>query len=221
MLDKQFLISPSLLAADFSIAVEELQSVADSGTDYIHLDVMDGAFVPNITFGPKFIKDIRAKSDLVFDVHLMVDEPERYIKDFIDAGSNIITIHSESTKHIFRALSMIKDGGCECGVAINPGTSVSMIDSLLDYVDYILVMTVNPGFGGQRFIPDTLRKIRALDELRQNNGYKYLISVDGGISMQTIRDVYDAGADMAVIGTAFFRETDRKAFIEKLEEELS
>lgn len=221
MIDKQFLISPSLLAGDFSIAVDELQSVADSGTDYIHLDVMDGTFVPNITFGPKFIKDIRAKSDLVFDVHLMVEEPERYIKEFADAGSNIITIHAEATKHIFRALSLIREYGCECGVAINPGTSASFIDALLDYVDYVLVMTVNPGFGGQKFIADTIRKIRQLDSMRRENSYKYRISVDGGISLQTIRSVYDAGADMAVIGTAFFREKDRKAYIEKLEDILS
>lgn len=216
MAKKEIIYSPSLLAANFAHASDSLKLVSDAGCDYIHLDVMDGRFVPSITFGPKLIKDLRAESDLIFDVHLMIEEPEKHIDAFMDAGANILTIHQESTKHIWRCLSLIKERGGECGVAINPGTSVSAIEAVLPYVDYVLVMTVNPGWGGQKFIPETAMKIEALNNIRLSEGYSYRIAVDGGIGAGTIKRVVSAGADLAVMGTAFFNSPNKKAFIDDI-----
>lgn len=216
MSSNSILISPSLLASDFSQAELALEQVSESGCDYVHLDVMDGHFVPVITFGPKFIEDIRKNSDLIFDTHLMIDEPERQIEAFAKAGSNIITIHPEATKHPWRCLQLIKSFSIECGLAINPGTSVSSIESMLDIVDYILVMSVNPGWGGQKFIPEMLKKIEELDIRRKTEGYGYRISVDGGVGESNIKQVCQAGADIAVMGTAFFREDDKKGFVDNI-----
>lgn len=216
MYKKQLSIAPSILASDYSEGTATLESISSSGCDYVHLDVMDGNFVPTITFGPKFIADLRKKSDLIFDTHLMIQKPENHINSFIQAGSNIITVHQESTNHLFRCLDLIKEGGADCGVAINPGTSVSVLEPVLEYVDYILVMTVNPGWGGQKFIPQTVRKIMELDARRQEEGYTYRISVDGGINRQTIKTVYDAGASLAVMGTAFFKEPNKEDFVNEI-----
>ncbi len=213
---KQLSISPSILASDFAHASDALKQISDSGCDYVHLDVMDGHFVPQITFGSKFIKDLKKESDLVFDTHLMIDKPEEKIESFIDAGADIITFHAEATNHIERCISMIKNSGVSAGIAINPGTSVSAIEAVLDEVDYVLVMTVNPGWGGQKFIPQTIKKIKELDLRRNDEGYNYIIEVDGGINKDNIKMLYDAGVSLAVMGTSFFREDDKESFVDEI-----
>ena len=216
MIKNELSISPSILASDFSRAAEALWSISDSGCNYVHLDVMDGQFVPDITFGPKFIKDLKKNSDLIFDTHLMIDKPERMIESFIDAGSDIITVHAEATNHLHRCLGMIKSAGISCGVAINPGTPVSLLEAVLDEVDYVLVMTVNPGWGGQKFINSTLKKIQELDMRREEDGFSYQSEVDGGVNRETVKLCYDRGITLAVLGTAFFRENDKKTFVQEI-----
>ncbi len=212
------MFSPSLLGGDFSRAGEELAAIAAAGADYAHFDIMDGSFVPEITFGAKFIEDLRPLSDLVFDVHLMIENPERHVARFIEAGADLITVHAESTKHLWRVLSMIKESGKDAGVALNPGTPVSFIEPVLPIVDYVLVMTVNPGWGGQRFIPQMVDKIQELDSRRLEGGLSYIIGADGGVGRKNIRDLYQNGLDLAVMGTAFFSENDKASFLHELEE---
>lgn len=216
MTSKQLSISPSLLASDFADARSALFEISDSGCDYVHLDVMDGHFVPDITFGSKFIKDLKKGSDLIFDTHLMVEKPENFIPSFIDAGSDIITIHEEATCHLERCISMIKAAGVSAGVAINPGTPVSALEAVLDEVDYVLVMTVNPGWGGQKFIPGTVKKVRELDLRRKEEGYSYNIEVDGGVGRSNIRMLYESGVTLAVMGTSFFKENDKAHFVNEI-----
>ena len=212
------MFSPSLLGGDFSRAGEELAAIAAAGADYAHFDIMDGSFVPEITFGAKFIEDLRPLSDLVFDVHLMIENPERHVARFIEAGADLITVHAESTKHLWRVLSMIKESGKDAGAALNPGTPVSFIEPVLPIVDYVLVMTVNPGWGGQRFIPQMVDKIQELDSRRLEGGLSYIIGADGGVGRKNIRDLYQNGLDLAVMGTAFFSENDKASFLHELEE---
>lgn len=209
------ILSPSLLSADFSAIAAELQDIEEKGVQWVHLDVMDGLFVPNITFGPPIIKAIRPKSSLFFDTHLMIAEPSRYIEAFAEAGADLITIHEEATQDISKVIRQIRDTGCQVGLSINPETPLDAIKPYINEVDLILLMSVHPGFGGQSFIDITfkIKTLRLWLDEAQSNAH---IQVDGGINAQTIRQVVDAGADVIVAGSAVFGQADRKRAIEKL-----
>ncbi|MDA3974678.1 ribulose-phosphate 3-epimerase [Enterococcus thailandicus] len=214
-------LAPSILSADFANLQRDIELVEKGGADYIHVDVMDGQFVPNITLGPNVVQAIRPVTKLPLDVHLMIVNPENYITDFAKAGSDIITVHAESTPHIHRAVQMINDLGVKSGVVINPGTPVSAIQHVLSIVDQVLVMTVNPGFGGQSFIEETVVKIAELDLLRQENGYHFAIEVDGGIVPETAKICKEAGADVFVAGSYIYASENPVHQINQLKEALS
>ena len=197
-------VAPSVLAADFTELGNQLRAVSEAGAEWIHLDVMDGAFVPSISFGMPVIKSIRRATDRVFDVHMMVEEPGRYVEDIKNAGADVITVHAEACKHLDRVISQIKEAGCLAGVALNPATPVSVLEHILDQVDMVLIMTVNPGFGGQKFIPYTLEKVKAVRRLCDERGLTTNIQVDGGISAANVREVLEAGANIFVAGSAVF-----------------
>ena len=213
---KKLLCAPSILAADFCKIGEEIDLIKSSGGDWVHLDVMDGFFVPEITFGAQMVKQIRPRTDLVLDVHLMVEKPENKIPSFIAAGADYITFHIEAIVHAHRLIQIIKEGGVKAGISLVPSTPISYVKELLPFVDQVLIMTVNPGYGGQKLIPESLQKVTELVRLREENGYDYLISVDGGINQSTIRTAAEAGIDVFVAGSAFFGADDPSAVVQSL-----
>ena len=200
-------LAPSLLSADFSSLDKAIKQIEENNGTVVHIDVMDGQFVPEITYGQPVVRSIRKLTKLPFDVHLMVNNPEHQIESFAKAGADWITFHYEATNHAHRLIQMIHDQGKKAGVSICPGTPISTLSELLESADIILVMTVNPGWGGQKIIPSCVKKVAELKKLREEKGYHYLISVDGGVNAETISSVKDAGADVIVSGSAFFNNT--------------
>jgi len=212
-------IAPSILSADFSRLGEEVRDAEKAGADLIHIDVMDGHFVPNITVGPPVVDALRKISRLTLDVHLMIEKPDRFIDAFAKAGADIITIHSEASTHLHRSIHHIKDNKIKAGVSLNPATPLSSLDFILPEVDMVLLMSVNPGFGGQEFIPLVVDKIRMLKEIIQDKGYRIDIEVDGGINVNNAGSVAKAGADILVMGNAFFNSKDYGEVVRKVREQ--
>ena len=210
------LIAPSILSADFSRLGEEIKAVEKAGADWIHIDVMDGHFVPNITMGPLIVKAAKKVTALPLDVHLMIEHPDRYIEDFAEAGANYISVHAETCPHLNRTIQLIKSLNVSAGVVLNPSTPISAIEWVLEYIDFVLIMSVNPGFGGQSFIENSIDKIRSLRLIIQERGLSALIQVDGGVSEKNIKKIALAGADVFVAGSAIFGSKDYKKTIEKL-----
>ena len=209
-------VAPSILAADFACLGDAIRAVEGGGASLLHIDVMDGHFVPNISIGIPVVASLRKATKLPLDVHLMIENPEEYIEEFAKAGADMISVHQEATPHLDRALSMIREQGCKPGAVINPSTPVMMLSEVLGKVDHVLVMSVNPGFGGQAFIPRATEKIRELREIRGRHHYNYRIEVDGGIGPENVAEVVSAGAQILVAGTSIFHSADPAAAVREL-----
>lgn len=217
-----FKIAPSILSADFARLGEEVENVLAAGADYVHFDVMDNHYVPNLTIGPMVCKALRNYGiEAPIDVHLMVKPVDRIIGDFVDAGASIITFHPEASEHIDRSLAMIREGGCQSGLVFNPATPLSYLEYVMDKVDMVLLMSVNPGFGGQKFIPGTLDKLRQAREMIERSGRDIRLEIDGGVGIGNIREIAEAGADTFVAGSAIFNTDDYKTTIDTMRAELA
>jgi ribulose-phosphate 3-epimerase len=209
-------LAPSILSADFARLAEQVRAASEGGGTVIHVDVMDGHFVPNLTVGPPLVKSLRKATDLPLDCHLMIENPDQFIPEFVEAGADWISVHQEACRHLNRTLHLIRSHDAQAGVVINPATPVDTLSEVLEIVDYVLVMSVNPGFGGQKFIPETVRKIRRLADLRSQRGLNYRIEVDGGIALDTVAEVVRAGAEILVAGNAVFGQGDPRTNAQKL-----
>ena len=214
------IIAPSILSADFSRLGEEIKAVESAGADWIHADIMDGHFVPNITFGPMIVESVRRVTSLPIDVHLMIENPNDYIPVFAEAGASLISVQVEASIHLNRSVQLIRECGARPGVVLNPSTPVQTLEWIIDHVDYVLIMSVNPGFGGQAFIKNSLEKIRALRQLIQQKNLKTLIEIDGGVNEETITDIAAAGVDAFVAGSAIFGSRDYQTTINALREKI-
>ncbi len=214
-------IAPSILSANFIKLGEEIKAAEEAGVDMLHIDIMDGHFVPNITIGPFIVESIRQATSLPLDVHLMIEEPDTYISDFINAGADYVTVHLEASVHLHRTVQLIKETGVKAGVSLNPATPVWSLEHILPDIHLVLLMSVNPGFGGQKFIPQALDKIRILKKFIDEKGLTTLIEVDGGINVDNAKDVASAGADILVMGSAFFHSGNYKEIMKRVKERLA
>jgi ribulose-phosphate 3-epimerase len=213
-------ISPSILSADFARLGEEIRAAEDAGAHMLHIDVMDGHFVPNITIGPPVVAAIRKITSLPLDVHLMIEKPDRFLKDFVNAGADFLTVHFEASVHLHRSVQWIKESGVKAGVSINPATPIWNLENILHDLDMVLLMSVNAGFGGQEFIPNTIEKLKLLKEMTIDSGLSLPIEVDGGVKIENAREIVNAGADILVMGSAFFHSGNYRQTMERLSEVL-
>jgi ribulose-phosphate 3-epimerase len=209
-------LAPSILSADFAHLADQVRSATEGGAAVIHVDIMDGHFVPNLTIGPPVVKSLRRATELPLDCHLMIENPDEFIPVFIEAGADWVSVHQEATRHLNRTLHLIRSHGAQAGVVINPATPVDALTEVLDIVDYVLVMSVNPGFGAQKFLPNSLHKMRKLAQIRAERGLNYRIEVDGGIALETVAEVVRAGAEILVAGNAVFGNGDPKTNAQRL-----